>query len=82
MLYEVITRVISATGEPLDGGGGIEAIERMPVEQDAPSIMERAPVATPLKTGIKELHTSTGQRICQSGGLVQEPCLRVHCSTH
>ena len=49
----LLGRVISATGEPLDGGGGIEAIERLPVEQDAPAIMERAPVVTPLETGIK-----------------------------
>ena len=49
----LLGRVISATGEPLDGAGGIVAADRHPVEQDSPSIMERAPVVTPLETGIK-----------------------------
>jgi len=49
----LLGRVVNATGEPLDGGGEIEALERLPVEQEAPSIMERAPVTTPLETGIK-----------------------------
>lgn len=49
----LLGRVISATGAPLDGGSGIEAVERLPVEQESPSIMERAPVVTPLETGIK-----------------------------
>lgn len=49
----LLGRVIGATGEPLDGEGGIEAIERLPIEQEAPAIMERAPVVTPLETGIK-----------------------------
>lgn len=49
----LLGRVIAATGEPLDGEGGIETRERLPIEQDSPSIMERAPVVTPLETGIK-----------------------------
>ena len=49
----LLGRVISATGAPLDGESGIEAVERLPVEQDSPSIMDRAPVVTPLETGIK-----------------------------
>jgi len=49
----LLGRVMSATGEPLDGAGGIVASERSPVEQDSPSIMDRAPVVTPLETGIK-----------------------------
>jgi len=49
----LLGRVMSATGEPLDGAGGILATERHPVEQDSPSIMDRAPVVTPLETGFK-----------------------------
>jgi F-type H+-transporting ATPase subunit alpha len=49
----LLGRVMSATGEPLDGAGGIPATERHPVEQDSPSIMDRAPVVTPLETGFK-----------------------------
>ncbi|ADW17434.1 alternate F1F0 ATPase, F1 subunit alpha [Desulfobulbus propionicus DSM 2032] len=49
----LLGRVISATGAPLDGESGIEAVERLPVEQESPSIMDRAPVVTPLETGIK-----------------------------
>lgn len=49
----LLGRVISATGHPLDGEGSIDTTERHPVEQDSPSIMDRAPVVTPLETGIK-----------------------------
>ncbi len=49
----LLGRVIAPTGAPLDGEGPISAGARMPVERAAPQIMDRAPVVTPLETGIK-----------------------------
>lgn len=49
----LLGRVLDALGRPLDNGGAIFASDRRPVERDAPPIMDRAPVTTPLQTGIK-----------------------------
>lgn len=49
----LVGRVVDASGAPLDGGGRINCRERRRVEIDAPPIMDRAPVTTPLQTGIK-----------------------------
>ena len=49
----LIGRVIDPTGKPLDDGGPIETDQRRGVEQDAPAIMNRAPVTVPLQTGLK-----------------------------
>jgi F-type H+-transporting ATPase subunit alpha len=49
----LIGRVIDATGRPLDGEGPLRVAERRPLERPAPAIMDRAPVSTPLETGIK-----------------------------
>ena len=49
----LLGRVIDALGRPLDNGGAVSASDRRPVERDAPPIMDRAPVTTPLQTGIK-----------------------------
>ncbi|MFP4538770.1 MAG: F0F1 ATP synthase subunit alpha, partial [Dichotomicrobium sp.] len=48
-------RVVDALGRPLDGDPLPRATGRHPVEQAAPAIMDRAPVATPLQTGIKSV---------------------------
>ena len=45
-------RVISPLGEPIDGKGPIEAEGYNPVEKQAPGILERQSVDTPLHTGI------------------------------
>ena len=45
-------RVISPLGEPIDGKGPIEAEGYNPIEKQAPSILERQSVDTPLYTGI------------------------------
>lgn len=45
-------RVINAMGEPIDGKGAIEAKDYRPLEQEAPGIVERKSVDTPLETGI------------------------------
>ena len=45
-------RVISPLGEPIDGKGPIEAEGYNPIEKQAPGILERQSVDTPLHTGI------------------------------
>ena len=45
-------RVISPLGEPIDGKGPIEAVGYNPIEKQAPGILERQSVDTPLHTGI------------------------------
>ena len=50
---ELLGRVIDATGHPLDNKGAISTAQRLPVEREAPGIMQRAPVTVPLQTGIK-----------------------------
>ena len=50
---ELLGRVIDGTGRPLDNQGVISTVKRLPVEREAPSIMQRAPVNVPLQTGIK-----------------------------
>ena len=47
-----IGRVVNALGEPIDGYGEIEADDYRAVEQNAPSIVDRKGVDTPLATGI------------------------------
>ena len=45
-------RVISPLGEPIDGKGPIEAVGYNPIEKQAPGILERQSVDTPLHTDI------------------------------
>ena len=45
-------RVIDPLGEPIDGKGPIEAEGYNPIEKQAPGILERQSVDTPLHTGI------------------------------
>ncbi len=47
-----IGRVVNALGEPIDGKGPIEAAGYRPIEQEAPGIVERKSVDTPMETGI------------------------------
>ena len=54
---ELIGRVVDTLGEPLDGKGDINAIEKRLVELKAPGIIERQPVNEPLQTGIKSIDT-------------------------
>lgn len=49
----LLGRVIDAAGRPLDEGGRIRTDQRLPIERDAPPIMDRAPVTQPMQTGIK-----------------------------
>ena len=49
---EYIGRVINALGEPIDGGAEIKADGYRPIEEEAPGIIERKSVDTPMETGI------------------------------
>ncbi|MDR0956472.1 MAG: F0F1 ATP synthase subunit alpha [Endomicrobium sp.] len=64
---KLIGRVVNTLGEPIDGKElKHENVAYYPVEKIAPSIIERSPVDTPLKTGIKAIDALTpigrGQR--------------------
>lgn len=45
-------RVVDPLGNPIDGLGPIEATEMRPIEEPAPSIIDRKPVTNPMETGI------------------------------
>jgi F-type H+-transporting ATPase subunit alpha len=53
---ELLGRVISLTGQPLDGKGPIGGkLYEMPFERKAPGVIFRQPVKQPLQTGIKPI---------------------------
>ncbi len=52
---KLIGRVVNALGEPIDGKGPIAAAGFEPIEKNAPGIIERQHVDTPLQTGIKAI---------------------------
>ena len=45
-------RVINALGEPIDGNGDVKEDDYRPIEQEAPGIIDRQSVDTPMETGI------------------------------
>ena len=49
----LIGRVIDPLGVPLDGKAPISFSQRLPIERNAPPIMDRGPVTEPLQTGVK-----------------------------
>ncbi|MCY4651884.1 MAG: F0F1 ATP synthase subunit alpha [Dehalococcoidia bacterium] len=49
----LLSRVVGALGEPLDGKGPIESAGNRPVEVVAPDVSTRKSVDTPVQTGIK-----------------------------
>jgi len=51
--HSLLGRVVNPLGEPLDERGPIDAAKFHYLERDAPGIVERAPVDTPLHTGLK-----------------------------
>ena len=53
----LLGRVVNPLGAPLDGKGEISTsnVEMMPVEANAPGIIDRRPVYEPLQTGIKTI---------------------------
>ena len=52
---ELLGRVVSPLGEPLDGGGAIVTKNKRKVEIKAPGIVKRQSVNQPLQTGIKAI---------------------------
>lgn len=52
---DYLGRVVNPLGDPLDGRPPIKADKQMPLERIAPGVIEREPVNTPLKTGIKAI---------------------------
>jgi F-type H+-transporting ATPase subunit alpha len=49
----LIGRVVDPLGRPLDGKGAIRMDKTRPIERVAPNVVLRAPVDTPVQTGIK-----------------------------
>jgi len=62
----LLSRVVNALGEPLDGKGPIATDATRRLEVQAPGIVKRQPVSEPLQTGIKAIDSMTpigrGQR--------------------
>lgn len=52
---ELLGRVVDTLGRPIDGGGPIAEDKHMLLEREAYSVIDRAPVDTPLQTGIKSI---------------------------
>ncbi|OGH37482.1 MAG: F0F1 ATP synthase subunit alpha [Candidatus Levybacteria bacterium RIFCSPLOWO2_01_FULL_37_26] len=52
---DLMGRVINPLGIPLDGKPAIKKGQKMPLERIAAGVVEREPVNTPLKTGIKAI---------------------------
>ena len=52
---ELIGRVVSPLGQPIDGGKEIKTSKFYPVEKIAPGVMKRQPVSQPVQTGIKAI---------------------------
>ncbi len=45
-------RVVNALGEPIDGLGPVKEEDYLPVEEEAPGIVDRKSVGVPMETGI------------------------------
>jgi F-type H+-transporting ATPase subunit alpha len=52
---ELLGRVVSALGKPLDGKGPIITKQFSPIERIAPGVVDRQPVREPLQTGLKAI---------------------------
>jgi F-type H+-transporting ATPase subunit alpha len=63
---EMLGRVISAVGQPIDGKGPIQSTSYRPVERIAPGVVARKDVDTAVQTGLKAVDSMTpigrGQR--------------------
>ena len=58
-----VGRVINALGEPIDGNGDVKEDDYRPIEQEAPGIIDRQSVDTPMETGILSMFPiGRGQR--------------------
>ena len=54
---ELLGRVVNGLGDPVDGRGNLNvtASDFLPIEQPAPSVVERQPVSEPMQTGVKAI---------------------------
>jgi F-type H+-transporting ATPase subunit alpha len=52
---QLLGRIVSPLGRPLDGKGEIEIRETRPAEFKAPGVVQRQPVKEPLQTGLKAI---------------------------
>ena len=52
---QMLGRIVSPLGQPLDGKGDINTSETRPAEFKAPGVVQRQPVKEPLQTGIKAI---------------------------
>ncbi|MCL7488462.1 MAG: alternate F1F0 ATPase, F1 subunit alpha [Desulfobulbaceae bacterium] len=50
---DMVGRVVDPMGSPLDDREALPDEQRLPAQREAPAIMDRAPVDTPLQSGIK-----------------------------
>jgi F-type H+-transporting ATPase subunit alpha len=50
---QMLGRIVSPLGIPLDGKGDIDVSERRPAEFKAPGVVQRQPVTEPMQTGLK-----------------------------
>src|SRR3989339_507463 len=50
---EILGRIVNPLGEVLDGGGTMQAKEKLPLEKIAPGVITRKSVNQPVATGIK-----------------------------
>ena len=68
----MLGRVVSATGEPLDGRGSYRGSTMMPIDGQAPQPLARVPIREPLGCGIRALDAfvpcGRGQRLGIFGG--------------
>src|SRR5215208_5856927 len=52
---QMLGRIVSPLGQPLDGKGDIRTDQTRPAEFKAPGVVQRQPVKEPLQTGIKAI---------------------------
>ncbi|BAP58269.1 F0F1 ATP synthase subunit alpha [Candidatus Tachikawaea gelatinosa] len=51
----LLGRVVNALGEPIDGCGKIKNSSFLPIERNAPGVIDREPINEPLQTGYKSI---------------------------
>ncbi len=51
----LVGRVVDSLGRPIDGKGPIDTQKYIPLERQAPGVVDRMPVREPLQTGIKAI---------------------------
>ncbi len=52
---DLLSRVVDALGQPVDGKGDIQLSERYPIEKIAPGVITRKTVSVSLETGVKAI---------------------------